>query len=79
MYLVCCQPGAMNALGNGAIGGATDVRNLDAKNLPPATSGDIVVLVTPVSWLYLFFFRLFLYADDVVWVWAHHSEFFSVR
>ncbi|CAM9309029.1 unnamed protein product [Scytosiphon promiscuus] len=49
VYLVCCQPGAMNALGKGSIGGAADVRNLEAKNLPPATSADVVVLVTPAD------------------------------
>ncbi|CAN0184305.1 unnamed protein product [Pylaiella littoralis] len=48
VYVVCCQPGAVDDFGKGA-GGAADVRALNAKNLPPAKSGDVIVVVTPAD------------------------------
>lgn len=46
-YVVCCQPGAKADFGTG-VRGAADVRDINAKNLPPAKAGDVVVVVTPV-------------------------------
>lgn len=48
VYVVCCQPGAVDDFGKGA-GGTADVRALNAKNLPPAKSGEVIVMVTPVG------------------------------
>lgn len=48
VYIVCCEPGARAALGT--VAGA-DVRDLNAKNLPPVKAGDVQVVVTPVGFL----------------------------
>ncbi|CBJ27451.1 conserved unknown protein [Ectocarpus siliculosus] len=47
-YVVCCQPGAKADFGIG-VRGAADVRDINAKNLPPAKAGDVVVVVTPAD------------------------------
>lgn len=46
VYVVCCEPGAKAALGK--LAGA-DVRDMGAKNLPPAKAGDVQVVITPVG------------------------------
>ena len=46
VYVVCCEPGARAALGTVA---GTDVRDLNAKNLPPVKAGDVQIVVTPVG------------------------------
>lgn len=48
VYIVCCDPSARVDLGQ--VSGA-DVRDLNAKNLPPVKAGDVQVIVTPVSFL----------------------------
>lgn len=55
-YVVCCQPGAKADFGSG-VRGAADVRDINAKNLPPAKAGDVVVVVTPVRQPCLLLFR----------------------
>ena len=51
VYIVCCEPGARAALGT--VAGA-DVRDLNAKNLPPVKAGDVQVVVTPVGFLIVY-------------------------
>lgn len=58
-YVVCCQPGAKADFGSG-VRGASDVRDINAKNLPPAKTGDVVVVVTPVRQRYRQFRRMLL-------------------
>lgn len=59
VYVVCCEPGAAGAFGEG-VGGAADVRSLSAKNLPPVKPGDVQVVVTPVRDLFLLSARVFI-------------------
>lgn len=47
MFVVCCEPGVKAALTKGT---SADVRLMDPKDLPPAKTGDVQVIVTPVSW-----------------------------
>ncbi|CAM9437840.1 unnamed protein product [Laminaria digitata] len=46
VYIVCCDPSARVDLGQ--VSGA-DVRDLNAKNLPPVKAGDVQVIVTPAD------------------------------
>ena len=48
MYIVCCEPEAKAVLGDVK---GLDVRDLNAKNLPPAKAGDVQIVVTPVGFL----------------------------
>lgn len=46
VYVVCCEPGARAALGKSL---KADIRDMSAKNLPPAKAGDVQVVITPVG------------------------------